>query len=63
MLWRAYHLGEGKDKQRRRVGAHILRGGYVVSENEAKAESRSESAVRRMEGKAEADASARRMDS
>jgi hypothetical protein len=35
----------------------------VVSENEAKAESRSESAVRRMEGKAEADASARRMDS
>jgi hypothetical protein len=35
----------------------------VVSENEAKVESRSESAVRRMEGKAEADASARRMDS
>ena len=28
MLWRAYHPGEGKDKQRRRVGAHILRGGY-----------------------------------
>ena len=35
----------------------------VVSENEAKAESRSESAVRRMEGTAEADASAMRMDS
>ena len=35
----------------------------VVSENEAKAESRSESVVRRMEGKAEADASNRRMDS
>ena len=35
----------------------------VVSENKAKAEARSESAARRMEGKAEADASARRMDS
>ena len=35
----------------------------VVSENKAKAESRSESAARRMEGKAEADASSRRMDS
>ena len=35
----------------------------VVSENEAKAESRSEIAVRRMEGKTEADARARRMDS
>ena len=35
----------------------------VVSENKAKAESRSESAARRMEEKAEADASARRMDS
>ena len=35
----------------------------VVSENKAKAESRSESAIRHMEGKAEADASARRMGS
>ena len=35
----------------------------VVSENKVKAESRSESAARRMEEKAEADASARRMDS
>ena len=35
----------------------------VVSENKAKAESTSESAARHMEGKAEADASARRMDS
>ena len=35
----------------------------VVSENKAKAESRSESAVRPIEGKAEADASARRMGS
>ena len=35
----------------------------VVCENKAKAESRSESAARRMEEKAEADASARRMDS
>ena len=34
----------------------------VVSENKAKEESMSESAARRMEGKAEADASARRMD-
>ena len=34
----------------------------VVSENKAKAESRSESAARRMEGKAEADASAMRTD-
>ena len=35
----------------------------VVIENEGKAESRSESVARRMEGKAEADASVRRMDS
>ena len=35
----------------------------VVSENKAKAESRSESAAGHMEGKAEADASTRRMDS
>ena len=35
----------------------------VVSENKVKAESRSESAARHMEEKAEADASARRMDS
>ena len=34
----------------------------VVSKNKAKAESRSESAARHMEGKAEADASAMRMD-
>jgi hypothetical protein len=34
----------------------------VVSKNKAKAESRSESAARHMEGKAEADARAMRMD-
>ena len=34
----------------------------VVSENKAKAESRSESAARHMEGTAEADASAMRVD-
>ena len=34
----------------------------VVSENKAKAESRSERAARHMEGKAEADARAMRVD-